>query len=55
MQQLMFQGDQQFGFDTLRNLGLVVYGGSDIGEVVETAFRSPPATTTAGTTPGCGR
>ncbi|GAA0915693.1 hypothetical protein GCM10009560_10280 [Nonomuraea longicatena] len=39
MQQLMFQGDQQFGFDPLRDIGLAVYGGSDIGEVVEAASR----------------
>ncbi|KRV50782.1 hypothetical protein AQ490_13500 [Wenjunlia vitaminophila] len=31
MQQLMFQDDQQFWFETLRNLGLVVYDGSDVG------------------------
>ncbi|MEU7246455.1 hypothetical protein [Streptomyces sparsogenes] len=33
----MFQDDQQFWFETLRNLGLAVYGGSDVGEVVATA------------------
>ncbi|UXX98143.1 hypothetical protein N7U49_48520 (plasmid) [Streptomyces sp. AD2-2] len=27
MKQLMFQDDQQFWFETLRNLGLAVYGG----------------------------
>ncbi|MET9175917.1 alpha/beta hydrolase [Streptomyces misionensis] len=37
MRQLMFQDDQQFWFETLRNLGLAVYGGSDVGEVVATA------------------
>lgn len=37
MQQLMFQDDQQFWFETLGNLGLAVYGGSDVGEVVATA------------------
>lgn len=37
MQQLMFQDDQQFWFETLRNLGLAVYEGSDVGEVVATA------------------
>ncbi|MFF0515497.1 alpha/beta hydrolase family protein [Streptomyces sp. NPDC004250] len=39
MKQLMFQDDQQFWFETLRNLGLAVYGGSDVGEVVATASR----------------
>jgi hypothetical protein len=37
MQQLMFQDHQQFWFETLRNLGLAVYGGSDVGGVVATA------------------
>ncbi|MET7684262.1 hypothetical protein [Streptomyces sp. NPDC005423] len=37
MKQLMFQDDQQFWFETLRNLGLAVYGGSDGGEVVAKA------------------
>ncbi|MBP2054305.1 hypothetical protein J2Z21_007308 [Streptomyces griseochromogenes] len=39
MKQLMFHDDQQFWFETLRNLGLAVYGGSDVGEVVATASR----------------
>lgn len=39
MRQLMFQDDQQFWFETLRNLGLAAYGGSDVGEVVATAVR----------------
>jgi len=39
MQQLMFHEDQQFWFETLRNLGFAVYGGSDVGEVIATASR----------------
>ncbi|MBV9844217.1 MAG: hypothetical protein JOZ47_03960 [Kutzneria sp.] len=39
MKQLMFHDDQQFWFETLRNLGLAVYGGSDVGEVIATAAR----------------
>lgn len=39
MEQLMFPGDQQFWFEILRNLGLAVYGGSDVGEVIATAAR----------------
>jgi len=39
MQQLMFPEDQQFWFETLRNLGFAVYGGSDVGEVIATASR----------------
>ena len=39
MKQLMFHEDQQFWFETLRNLGLAVYGGSDVGEVIATASR----------------
>ncbi|MGB8406958.1 MAG: alpha/beta hydrolase [Mycobacterium sp.] len=39
MNQLMFHDDQQFWFETLRNLGLATYGGSDVGEVVATAAR----------------
>ncbi|MEU5883893.1 hypothetical protein [Spirillospora sp. NPDC047279] len=39
MKQLMFPDDQQFGFETLRTLGLAVYGGSDVGEVIATASR----------------
>ncbi|MFI2352784.1 alpha/beta hydrolase family protein [Streptomyces sp. NPDC019443] len=42
MKQLMFQDDPPFWFETLRNLGLAVYGGSDIGEVIATASRVTP-------------
>jgi hypothetical protein len=38
----MFHDDQQFWFETLRNLGLATYGGSDVGEVVATASRVVP-------------
>lgn len=31
MQQLMFHDDPPFWFETLRNLGLAAYGGSDVG------------------------
>ncbi|MFL6055924.1 MAG: hypothetical protein ACJ72W_23920 [Actinoallomurus sp.] len=37
MQQLMFQDDQQFWFETQRKIGQAVYGGSDVGEVIATA------------------
>ncbi|GAB1333062.1 hypothetical protein ACE1SV_74010 [Streptomyces sennicomposti] len=33
MRQLTFQDDQRFWFETLRDLGLAVHGGSDAGEV----------------------
>ncbi|WP_037913523.1 hypothetical protein [Actinacidiphila yeochonensis] len=39
MKQLVFQDDPQFWFETPRNPGLAVYGGSDVGEVVATASR----------------
>lgn len=39
MKPLMFQDDPAFWFETLRNLGLAAYGGSDVGEVVATAAR----------------
>ncbi|MET7987710.1 alpha/beta hydrolase [Streptomyces sp. NPDC005281] len=39
MKRLMFQDDPAFWFETLRNLGLAAYGGSDVGEVVATASR----------------
>lgn len=42
MRQLMFQDDQQFWFETLRNLGLAVYGGADVGEVIATVSRVTP-------------
>lgn len=35
----MFHDDPSFWFETLRNLGLAVYGGSDVGEVIATASR----------------
>ncbi|MDQ0808665.1 hypothetical protein QFZ63_000379 [Streptomyces sp. B3I7] len=37
MQQLMFRDDQQFWFETLRDLGPALHGGSDIGEIVAAA------------------
>ncbi|GAA1892627.1 alpha/beta hydrolase family protein [Streptantibioticus ferralitis] len=39
MKQLMFEGDTQFWFETLRNLGFASYGGSDVGEIIATASR----------------
>ncbi|WP_374772767.1 alpha/beta fold hydrolase [Streptomyces sp. NBC_01310] len=39
MKQLMFHDDPAFWFETLRNLGLSAYGGSDVGEVIATASR----------------
>ncbi|MFG2847086.1 alpha/beta hydrolase family protein [Kitasatospora sp. NPDC048296] len=39
MKQLMFHDDPAFWFETLRNLGLAAYGGSDVGEVIATAAR----------------
>jgi hypothetical protein len=36
---LLFPGDQQFWYETLRALGHTAYGGADIGEVVTTAAR----------------
>lgn len=39
MKQLMFHDDPPFWFETLRNLGLAAYGGSDVGEVIATASR----------------
>ncbi|NUK02565.1 alpha/beta hydrolase family protein [Streptomyces lunaelactis] len=39
MKQLMFKDDPAFWFETLRNLGLAAYGGSDVGEVIATASR----------------
>jgi hypothetical protein len=43
MKQLMFHDDPAFWFETLRNLGLAAYGGSDVGEVIATASRIDPA------------
>ena len=37
MRPLLFPGDQQFWYETLRALGHTAYGGADIGEVVTTA------------------
>ncbi|WP_194896830.1 alpha/beta hydrolase family protein [Catenulispora pinisilvae] len=42
MKQLMFPDDEQFWFETLRNLGFAAYGGSDVGEVVATAAKVAP-------------
>ncbi|MFD5759966.1 alpha/beta hydrolase family protein [Streptomyces sp. NPDC127044] len=42
MKQLMFHDDPPFWFETLRNLGLTAYGGSDVGEVIATAARVTP-------------
>ncbi|MET7726931.1 alpha/beta hydrolase family protein [Streptomyces mirabilis] len=42
MKQLMFHDDPPFWFETLRNLGLAAYGGSDVGEVIATAARVTP-------------
>lgn len=42
MKPLMFHDDPAFWFETLRNLGLAAYGGSDVGEVVATASRVTP-------------
>jgi pimeloyl-ACP methyl ester carboxylesterase len=39
MRPLLFAGDQQFWYETLRALGHTAYGGADIGEVVTTAAR----------------
>jgi len=39
MKALLFPGDQQFWYETLRALGHTAYGGADIGEVVTTAQR----------------
>lgn len=39
MRQLMFPGDPQFWFETLRVFGHAAYGGSDFGEVLATADR----------------
>ena len=39
MRRLLFPGDQQFWFETLRAPGHTAYGGADIGEVVTTAQR----------------
>ena len=39
MRPLLFPGDQQFWFETLRALGHTAYGGADIGEVITTAAR----------------
>ena len=39
MRRLLFPGDQQFWFETLRAPGHTAYGGADIGEVVTTAAR----------------
>lgn len=41
MKQLMLHDDPAFWFETLRNLGLAAYGGSDVGEVIATASRIP--------------
>ncbi|MCM2422650.1 alpha/beta hydrolase [Streptomyces sp. RKAG293] len=42
MKQLMFHDDPAFWFETLRNLGLAAYGGSDVGEVIATVSRVTP-------------
>ncbi|MFI1364168.1 hypothetical protein [Streptomyces griseochromogenes] len=42
MKQLMFRDDPAFWFETLRNLGLAAYGGSDVGEVIATTSRVTP-------------
>ncbi|MFD9282610.1 hypothetical protein ACFWD7_36020 [Streptomyces mirabilis] len=42
MKLLMFHDDPPFWFETLRNLGLAAYGGSDVGEVIATASRVTP-------------
>ncbi|MFE7773294.1 hypothetical protein ACFU5O_05240 [Streptomyces sp. NPDC057445] len=34
MKQLMFHDDPPFWFETMRNLGLAVYGGSDVGDAI---------------------
>ena len=39
MKQLMFEGDQQFWFETLRLFGHAAYGGSDFGEVLAAASK----------------
>jgi hypothetical protein len=39
MRPLLFPGDQQFWYETLRALGHTAYGGADIGEVITTAQR----------------
>ena len=39
MRPLLFPGDQQFWYETLRALGHTAYGGADFGEVVTTAAR----------------
>ena len=42
MKQLMFEGDQQFWFETLRLFGHAAYGGSDFGEVLAAASQVTP-------------
>jgi hypothetical protein len=39
MRPLLFPGDTQFWYETLRALGHTAYGGADVGEVVTTAQR----------------
>ncbi|WP_235454533.1 hypothetical protein [Streptomyces olivochromogenes] len=34
MERLLFPGDPQFWYETLRSFGHIAYGGSDFGEVV---------------------
>lgn len=42
MEPVLFAGDKQFWFETLRALGHTAYGGADIGEVLATAQRIAP-------------
>ncbi|WP_042432414.1 alpha/beta hydrolase family protein [Streptacidiphilus anmyonensis] len=39
MERLLFPGDAQFWYETLRSFGHIAYGGADFGEVVATAGR----------------
>jgi hypothetical protein len=55
MKQLMFHDDSAFWFETLRNLGLAVYGGSDVGDVVATGSQVTSGDYDGWTTPGCPR
>ncbi|MEU7058187.1 hypothetical protein [Streptomyces sp. NPDC046197] len=40
MERLLFPGDAQFWYETLRSFGHVAYGGADFGEVVATSRRN---------------
>ncbi|MEU6216716.1 alpha/beta fold hydrolase [Streptomyces sp. NPDC047022] len=39
MERLLFPGDDQFWYETVRSLGHIAYGGADFGEVVATCGR----------------